>query len=93
MSRTKIPSRPGIRAAFTLVHLPGEVTLLRDLDGDVSVTNDAEAVVAYVIHHYGPRRILYRDTDGRWDELRHDGEHFTGFFPISDVERSNRGLE
>jgi hypothetical protein len=64
------------------------VVVLRDLDGRVSVTNDAEAVVREVLGWKGGwaangerRRILYFDTDGRLDELLHDGQRFLGFAP------------
>lgn len=50
-----------------------------DLDGNRSVTNDAERVVKLLLEKYGPRPIHYRDTDGRWDTLDHNGKEFTGF--------------
>jgi hypothetical protein len=55
------------------------VTFLTDeCDGCVSVTNDAEEVVRKVLQEFSGQ-IVYRDTDGRWDELVHDGVKFTGF--------------
>jgi hypothetical protein len=45
----------------------------------MSVTNAAEYVVEEVAQTYGRRRIIYRDTAGRWDELLHDGTRFKGF--------------
>jgi hypothetical protein len=50
--------------------------------GGRNVTDDAERVVHEVLqgHQLLPKqRLLYRDTLGRWDELVHDGHHFTGF--------------
>ena len=45
-----------------------------------SVTNAAEDVVQSIIAEHGAeRRIFYRDTMQRWDELMHDGHKFTGF--------------
>jgi hypothetical protein len=52
--------------------------------GHMSVTNDAEAVVADM-HRQRPLRpndrIVYCDTDGRWDELRHSHGRFTEIAP------------
>lgn len=66
-----------------------DVILLADLDGPVSVTNDAEAVVEEVIkwitefhNSKRPFKIHYLDSMGRRDELCHDGKKFTGFAPV-----------
>ena len=58
--------------------------LVRDQDHGLSVTNDAENVVVEVLARHRVDRIIYRDTEGRWDELRHDGSKFTDFAPIKD---------
>lgn len=58
--------------------------VIRDLDGPVSVTNDAEAVVEDLVaqgHLPEGRRLFYYDTDGCYDELLHAGGRFTGFRP------------
>jgi hypothetical protein len=47
-----------------------------------SVTNDAEAVVAEVVERFGDHRIVYRDSDGVWDELAHYGTKFDHFIGI-----------
>ena len=49
--------------------------------GTMSVTNAAEEVVKQVYADYGERRIVYRDTMGRWDELEHIEGHFLKFRP------------
>lgn len=46
-----------------------------------SITNAAEEVVEEVYRLFGDRRIMYRDTEGRWDELVHEGSRFIGFKP------------
>lgn len=51
-------------------------------DPTMTVSNDAEAVTAYVLaaakgSHAVP--IVYRDSAGRFDEIVHDGERFVGF--------------
>lgn len=56
-----------------------EILVIRDSNNPVcrSVTNDAEAVIAYLFQQgelKGDRRLHYYDTDGNKDELLHDGE-------------------
>lgn len=82
------------RADFDYRVVDGAV-LIRDHDGAVSVTNDAESVVASVMRHIkSPAdRILYRDTVGDWSELKHDGREFTGFAPINDNDRQKFNLQ
>lgn len=57
------------------------------VDEDVgrSVTNDARAVIEFLrgtSHGLGFRPVLCQDTQGQWDGLAHDGQAFTGFYPI-----------
>lgn len=63
----------------------------RDTPGCISVTNDARRVVSAVLRHPeadgGRTRIFYRDSEGIWDELKHDGLDFIGFAPLSPEER------
>jgi hypothetical protein len=60
-------------------HVPGIVWLV-DLDlGRMSVTNDAEAVVASIDAEYPDCKIYYRDSAGCWDELVHDHGRFIDF--------------
>ena len=76
-----------MRSAFTscrVAHPDGKGHIeVRDIDGAVSVTNDAEAVVLHCLSQYcqfGENYpIYYQDTEGSWDELKHDGTKFTGF--------------
>ena len=64
-------------------YVHGEYIFIRDVGKECrSVTNDAEWVVEQLIKDYGiPAgvRIFYDDSDGRTDELLHDGSKFTGF--------------
>lgn len=64
--------------------------LIVDHDCGLSVTNDAETVVADILREYGPVRIYYRDTMGLWDELSHDGIRFTGFRILSSAKPPER---
>ena len=60
------------------------VIVVRDHNTGPSVTNTADRVVAKLARTYGlaGKRIIYRDTDGYWDELVHDDWAFTGFRAI-----------
>jgi hypothetical protein len=63
-----------------------EVLVIRDVGGSraMTVTNDAESVVAELHQHYGlgARKLLYYDSSGDLDELVHDGAgRFVGFAP------------
>jgi hypothetical protein len=83
------------RAVYSMTVID-ENAFVIDQDAGMSVTNDAEAVVGEVLGMVDApiKRIVYRDTEGRWDELKHDGRRFVGFWPIrpedpirSDIER------
>lgn len=56
-----------------------------DLDwpGCMSVTNDADRVVATVVEMWKAptATIYYKDSDGRWDQLVHENGRFIGFAP------------
>jgi hypothetical protein len=70
------------RANYSIISTtPTEVFLVDNCNeaGTMSVTNDAEAVVAAVYANYTGRRIFYRDTEGRWDELVHKDGVFVDF--------------
>lgn len=54
---------------------------IRDLDGPLSVTNDAERVCKEIHGQYPLARVFYEDTIGRWDELVHRGGVFQTFAP------------
>jgi hypothetical protein len=70
---------------------PVSVVFLEDLCnelGTMSITNDAEAVVEHVLKMYPGHRIFYRDTDGNWDELVHNGKAFCSFAPAPNSFRN-----
>ncbi len=63
-----------------------ERLVIRDRNelGHLSVTNDAEAVVAYLFRAgtlRDGRRLFYYDTDGNLDELLIKDGKFAGFAP------------
>ena len=45
------------------------IVFIRDLDGPVSVTNDAEEVLTYIQKNWPGRRVVYQGTDGEWFEI------------------------
>jgi hypothetical protein len=77
-----------VKADYATVETRPGIVFIVDLnDGNMSVTNDAEAVVDEVVRNYrrhtpqsisGPR-IIYRDSDGQWDELVHVNGVFKTF--------------
>ena len=72
-----------MRSRFETVKTDDDAITIRDLNGPVSVTNDAEEVVAcFYRAHMENRRLYYYDSDGALDELLHDGKgRFLGFAP------------
>ena len=70
-----------VRAAYQAVAVRDKIIFIIDDDGPVSITNDAEAVVAAVNRAWPNYRIVYRDTEGQWDELSHINGSFTGYLP------------
>lgn len=77
-------SRPAgiFQAQYEVVKVNDDMVWIRDVGRECrSVTNDAERVVDELAVQYGNRRIIYRDSDGNWDELVHEHGKFTGFAP------------
>lgn len=58
-----------MRAHFIITAVRDGIIYLRDLDGPVSITNDAEAVYAAVRANIGPLRVVYEDSYGEWAEI------------------------
>lgn len=76
--------RQAARAGYELVGISGQgIIFIEDIGHThtLSVTNDAEAVVYELVNKYGDKRIIYKDSNGDWDELLHDGDQFTGYAP------------
>jgi hypothetical protein len=66
------------------------IYLADENDGAMSITNDAEAVVMWANKLYPNRRIIYRDTEGYWDELVHEDGVFKHFeFGFRDFHDGN----
>jgi hypothetical protein len=56
-----------------------KIVYIIDTGGGMSVTNAAESVVGELNKSYPEYRVIYRDTNGDWDELAHKNGEFTGF--------------
>lgn len=69
-----------------------KIVFIVDEDGPRSVTNDAEAVCAEAVGDLPGYRLVYRDTDGCWDELVHDRGRFVGFRPCPNRKAERGGL-
>lgn len=82
---------PGLsRSDWTAVDVQPGVVFIVDNDKGITVTNDAENVVKDVVRAWPNRRIVYRDTDRQWSELRHDGAQFIGY-ATTDLRPSDGG--
>lgn len=46
-----------------------DIVFIRDLDGPVSVTNDAENVWNIIQTNWPGKRVVYQGTDGEWFEI------------------------
>lgn len=78
------------KAIFTLAVVTDTLVLAIDQNGPRSVTNDAQGVIDRInadIGGLGKRRIFYRDTEGRFDELRVEGGVFKGFSPCTEHQQ------
>lgn len=80
------------KAHWTEIEVDGVLCLedQNDIFQTMTITNDAEAVVRALLAEGSLKpgqKLIYRDTEGDWDELRHDGEKFIGFGPLRERER------
>ena len=69
------------RASYDVVKVTEDTIYLVDKNRGMSVTNDAESVVAEVVNEHGDKRVVYRDSMGNWDELEHERGKFKDFAP------------
>jgi hypothetical protein len=74
------------RSDFSIVkNVPGEPLVILDRNlGNMSVTNDAEAVIESLVREGllpAGRRLFYYDSDGGLDEITHKNGAFVDFAP------------
>jgi hypothetical protein len=74
--------RINLKSRFEMTEIADTHLLITDLDGPMSITNDAENVVAWLYDNdlLDDLKLYYIDTEGVKSELLHDGQgKFTGF--------------
>jgi len=71
------------RARYQIVIEGSASITIQDVGGhrDLTVTNDAEAVVKELIPRLAGRRLFYYDSEGQMDELLVKDGRFAGFAP------------
>lgn len=57
------------RSTYEVVLIEDDRVFIVDLDEGKSITNDAENVWQEIQNNWRGRRLIYRDTMGRWDEI------------------------
>jgi hypothetical protein len=82
------------RATYGTAVVRGVVCLI-DLDAGKTITNDVENVVADLAARRlllgpfdEPRRVIYRDTMGVWDEILVRNGRFAGFRSLNERDRA-----
>ncbi|WP_075881887.1 hypothetical protein [Vreelandella massiliensis] len=80
-----------LKADFSVVCVTDMLVLIVDNDrGGPSVTNDAANVIERVdavVGGLARRRVYYRDSDWRFDELVHENGQFKGFQRCTDDQQ------
>jgi hypothetical protein len=73
------------KADYAVIQVDKDRVFLVDLDlGGKSVTNDAERVCSEMQALYKHRRVIYRDSFGRWDEMRVNARNEVMFWPYEE---------
>ncbi len=79
------------KAKFEVVSDNDTFVLIIDLDQGKTITNDAHAVIEKLSsmskHGLGNRKVYYRDTCGRFDELEHSDSRFTRILPCKESQQ------
>lgn len=69
-------------ADYDIVKITPDIVFIVDVNlGNKSITNDAEWVIEDALSRHPGKRIVYKDTEGYWDELVHENGRFTSFKP------------
>lgn len=66
-------------ARYRIVHEDDKAVFIVDDNGDLTITNDAENVCHKLLTGRKNKRIFYKDSCNNWDELVHNGFHFSYF--------------
>lgn len=83
--------RYGQRSHYSYTVEQGVVCIVDANDGGLSVTNDAENVIADMVAGglLTTQPVIYCDSEGRWDVLLVEGGRFAGFAPIGATSREH----
>lgn len=81
-----------IRSHYEIVKVDRGIVWIKDMNGERSVTNDAERVVKEIHAQYPNARIIYCDSMFNWDELKHRNGEFTGFSAARHMKPESRTL-
>jgi hypothetical protein len=94
---TELPQQVRTRADFTHKITPEVISIVDTGLGQCSVTDDIEAVLRKIEYwHQGSIatfKIMYRDSEGIWNEIRWDGQN-ASFLPLneSDEQKARKRL-
>lgn len=71
------------KSDWNYVDIQSDKVFIRDLNlGNLSVTNDAEAVYEEIQHKHPGKRLIYRDSEGVWEEITLSEDGRIVFRPI-----------
>ena len=75
-------------AEYQVLKVVGHIVYIKDMGGNMSITNDAEHVVRTIVKDFGSLiTLFYVDSLGYVDELLIKNGEFDGFNILSDVAR------
>lgn len=84
-------SDTGCSSDFEVIGVVDDKLFITDLDlGGRSVTNAAENVAAWAQQNYPGKRLIYRDSIGRWDEIIITSSNIVTFIPYAEEFPLNR---
>lgn len=79
------------RASFDIIMVTDLFIILIDLDEGRSITNDVKFVISALEENLengiDNRVIYYRDSSGRFDQIKVSNGSFKNFFPCSDSQQ------
>ena len=80
-----------VRHIFKIEIVTDTIIVLGDTDFGPSITNAARHVIDNLAQDLnggiGKRKVYYRDTTGRFDELHHENSQFTKFSPCTEQQQ------
>ena len=78
------------KADYAVIQVDSDRIFLVDLLGEIDIQSDAERICVEMQRRYKGKRVICRDDDGEWTELRIDARNvvrYTGYDEyVPDVE-------